>query len=174
MSLTLLIFWILALAGLAGASLVLLRKDAAQAAGAFAGTCVAAAGLMLLMQAPFVALVQAGVGAGVAWAVALAASSTSAPVDGARRPLWTRMVAGGALGVVAYVFASTLARQYVSFGADLAKRPRPLGGADEVFRLLAGRQVTASIALVAAGLVVVLLAVAALRGAAEAKGEGTP
>ena len=117
-----LVFLIFAFLAMAGAVLVLLGESTRHVFRGFALTGGALAGLFVLLSAPVVAALEVLAVAVVLVAVGPAAQLLSA--QSSRKPgRLVHAVGGLGLGVLVFVLLGTLARQYVSYGAELDEDP---------------------------------------------------
>jgi NADH:ubiquinone oxidoreductase subunit 6 (subunit J) len=147
------------LAGLAliGAAAAVLDRDPGRARAGTGLMGVALVGHCALLEAPVVALV-AGV---VVFALALLARTLPvAPTGDPARPTAAALIVAAGL---AFVLVSTLARQYVSFGIDLDRRPG-FGTLAQLGPELFGRRGLA-LAIVAGAFVCAAIAVGLVRRA---------
>jgi len=155
-----LVFVVFAAMAAVGFATTLRSRKGPRRTGGLALFFLALSGLHVLLAAPIVALVQVIAGAGV---IALLAAGS--PADGSNEPPRSRRDAALAgLGVVGlgFVLVGTMARQYVSFGADLDAQPE-FGSAPALGAELFGRH---ALSVDVLGLVL-LVAVVAVTSAAR-------
>lgn len=154
-----LVFLIFAALTVGGAFVLLRANDPRRMIGGFALVYGALAAIHVLLVAPVVAVVHLLVGGGLVLAVAPVASG----LLGARRPIGRAgLVLGGlSLGVLAFVLLGTLARQYLSYGAELEADP----GFGGFTRLAADLMGPRALALDVVGLVLLVAVVAVVLAA---------
>lgn len=142
MTLSLLSFWLAAAVALASACAVLFAPDAKRAAAASVGVALGASAMASSVSAPAAAVVcgVCGVGASIVLMWSGARGSHGRNWRGVVRRLGIGWRVGLGLAAAAWLWmlAGTMARQYVSFGVDLAARPT-FGDASALGESLAGR-----------------------------------
>lgn len=171
MTLSLLVFALVALVTLASGVRVLSAPDAKRASAGLAGVALGGAGVCVLMAAPTAALAAGacGVGASVVLTWGAASDGQRAKARAITRP---HLIVGlASIAALLWIFAGTMARQYISYGVDLGRRP-DFGDLASVGELAVARFAPAlfGVALLAAVAVYALVAHLDLRGRAEAEG----
>ncbi len=135
-----LVFLVFALLAVAAAVLVVIASEPRRILAGYAGLAGALAVIFVLLQAPVVAVAHLLVGIAALGSAFPGASRLTTPTGKVGR---TALSLGGlALAVIAFVLFGTLARQYVSYGADLDP-DRGFGGFESVGPELFGRHAIA-------------------------------
>jgi NADH:ubiquinone oxidoreductase subunit 6 (subunit J) len=137
-----------------GGGLAVLSRDARRQRFGFMAAFVGLAALMVMLQAGIVGVIVLACGALIA---GVTGSAGPAQADAQRPNRLNQVVLAGGLGVIGFVLLSTLSRQYVSYGADLADDPG-FGGYARLASEMFGRHALA-IEIVALVLVAALVTV---------------
>ncbi|GEM_PF-3980996 len=118
-----LVFFVFAGLALVSAGVAVFGRDSRRSCFAFALGGLAVAGVEVLLWAPVVAAIQAVVALGVLVALA-PAQDRSVKKNTENRPKWVDFgITATSLGLLGFVFISTWARQWVTEGEDVARRP---------------------------------------------------
>lgn len=167
-----LVFLVFAAVVLAGAVVVVRVEDARRATWGFLTAFGGLAALHVLLSAPVVAGVHVLVAGAMVGAMAPAVAVLRAAPRSRPPGRWARVIGGLGVAVLAFVLISTMARQYVSYGADL-DADQEFGAPGRIAADLFGRHV---VTLEVLGLVLVVAVVAVVLGTrgsrAGQEGEG--
>jgi len=118
-----LVFAFVALVTVVAALRVALATDAKGASAGLAGVGLGAAAVMVLLAAPTAAVAAGAFGIGASVVLVWGAASDGKRTLARRSARGYFVAAIVVVAALAWIFAGTMARQYVSFGVDLARRP---------------------------------------------------